>query len=449
MATTNYDFDILYLGSGHGTFDGAPTLAKQGLKVGVIEAGLVGGTCPNYGCNAKITLDFPVHLQHQVHELNPVLRGALTLDWNANLRHKQKIIEPLPDMLTHRMTDSGMMLIKGFGHFVDAHTIAVNETQYTADKIVIATGLKPRPLTIPGNEWAMDSTAFMALDNLPANLVIIGGGYIAMEFATMAIAAGSQVTVILRGDHALRQFHQPLVNQLMLHLTDQGVTFLRQTTVQAIKKTATQRYEVLTEDDTLVTNGVLNATGREPNIDLLALDAIGLDSTANGILVNDHLQTNIPNIYAVGDVIDKPQPKLTPTATFEARYLAQLLGEHTTDPIDYPPIPTAVFSSPRLAQVGVSVTTAQAHPAEYRIVEQHLADNWYHQVSQSKIGTTILVFDQADCLVGATELSDRATASINTLLPAITLKLTAHEVNRIIPIFPTDESAAWKLLPHD
>lgn len=138
-----YDFDVLYLGSGHGAFDGAGPLAASGKKVAVVEGDMIGGTCPNYGCNAKITLDTPVVLQRLAERMQGVVSGNIKINWSALVAHKQAVIKPLPNAIGTGLTQNGVTIIHGYGKFQDAHTVVVGEKTYTADKIVIATGQRP------------------------------------------------------------------------------------------------------------------------------------------------------------------------------------------------------------------------------------------------------------------------------------------------------------------
>lgn len=441
MSVENYDYDVLYLGSGHGTFDGAIPLAAKGVKVAVVEGGLIGGTCPNRGCNAKITLDAPVALQRQLAALNPVITGDTTINWSANMAHKHEVIDGLPDFIGGLLKDNGVKVITGYGKLTAAHSVQVGDQTYTADKIVIATGLHSHRLAIPGSELAHDSEDFLNLTSLPARMIVIGGGYIALELATIANAAGSDVTILLRGQQALRQFHQPFVETVLSDLTDRGVQILRDTQVTALKQ-ADDALQVVTDTQgTLETDWVLDATGRDPNTQNLGLEDVGVAYTDHGITVNDHLQTSVPNIYASGDVIDKEQPKLTPTAIFESMYLSQTFAGETTEPIDYPAIPTVVFTSPRLAQVGVSVAQAQKDGAT--VETNHVPDDWYRQVGKESQGDNALIFDAEHHLIGATEVSEQAADVINTLLPAIEFQYSPAEIGRLVHLFPTIGASAW------
>ncbi|KRL66727.1 dihydrolipoyl dehydrogenase family protein [Companilactobacillus versmoldensis] len=440
--SANYDYDVLYIGAGHATFDGAAPLAKTGVSVGVIESGLVGGTCPNRGCNAKITLDEPVKVTRETERLNKILKGDIQVDWAENEAQKQAIIDPLPENLTKRLEDGGATVIKGHATFEDAHTVLVDQKKtITAEKIVIATGLRPHRLDIPGTELAHDSEDFMNLKSMPDNLVIVGSGYIGMEFATIANAFGSKVTVMLHSDKVLRKFYQPFVQQVVDDLKKRGVTFVENSNVQAFEQAGSQIKVSYGNDESLKTDWILDATGRIPNLENLGLEKVGIEFDKTGVSVNDYLQTNVDNIYASGDVISNDLPKVTPAAYYESKYLMRLFSKQTTDPIDMPVIPSVVFTSPRIAKAGVSVE--EAEKKNYEITDNDLANYWYYQVDQEPIAHSKEIHDDSGKLVGVTEISDQAQDAVNALLPAIEFKMDRQQVGRLVGIFPTIGYAAW------
>lgn len=439
---TKYDFDVLYIGAGHGTFDGAAPLAETGVKVGVVESGLVGGTCPNRGCNAKIALDEPVKMARENERLGNILDGGIKVNWTKNVEHKQEIIDPLPEGLTARLENAGATVLHGHAQFVDAHTVSIDgQKTITAEKIVISTGLRPHRLDIEGSDLAHDSEAFMNLKTLPKNIVIIGSGYIGMEFATIANASGADVTVMLHSDKVLRKFYQPYVKQVVDDLKNRGVKFIENSQVASFSKDGEKLEIAYGNGKTLKTDWILDATGRVPNLDNLGLEKIGVKFDKTGVLVNDHLQTNIENIYASGDVISSDQPKVTPAAYFESKYLMQLFSGQTTDPIDFPVIPTVVFTSPRIAKAGISIE--EAEEKGYDISENDLANYWYYQVDKEPIASSKQIHDKEGRLVGVTEISDQAEDAVNALLPAIEFKMDRKQVGRLIGIFPTIGYAAW------
>ncbi|KRK92728.1 dihydrolipoyl dehydrogenase family protein [Companilactobacillus futsaii] len=440
--SAKFDFDVLYIGAGHGTFDGAAPLAQTGVSVGVVESGLVGGTCPNRGCNAKIALDEPVKMTREAQRMDDILQGNISIDWAKNMEHKQEIIDVLPAGLTKRLEDAGAKVMHGHAKFVDNHTVLIDDDKkVTAEKIVISTGLKSHRLDIPGTELAHDSEDFLNLTKLPEHITIIGSGYIGMEFATIANAAGSKVTVMLHSDKVLRDFYQPYVEQVVADLKERGVQFIKNSDVQSFEQKDNSYQIHYGKDETLTTDWILDATGRIPNVGNLGLDEIGVKYDKTGVLVNDYLQTNIENIYASGDVISSNQPKVTPAAYFESKYLMSLFSGQTTDPIKFPVIPTVVFTSPRIAQAGISVD--EGKKKGYQISENDLANYWYYIVDKEPIAHSTQIHDKDGHLVGVTEISDQAEDAINALLPAIEFKFDRQQVSRLIGLFPTIGYAAW------
>ncbi|MHA8137606.1 dihydrolipoyl dehydrogenase family protein [Lactobacillaceae bacterium Scapto_B20] len=441
---TNYDYDVLYLGAGHGTFDGAIPLASTGKKVAVVEAEAIGGTCPNWGCNAKVALDAPVALTREQERLKDELNGdQSSINWTANMAHKHSVIDVLPGAIEGMMKSAGIDVIKGYGKLTDAHTVEVDGEAKTADKIVIATGLTPHKVDVEGTELAHNSKDFLALTHLPKHITIIGGGYIAMEFATIANAAGADVTVMLHRETALRKFYQPFVQKVIVDLQRRGVHFVQNSNVSGFKKNGESFIVEYGDNEQLATDWILDASGRVPNVNGIGLDEVGVKYDAHrGIEVNDHLQTSVDNIYASGDVIDSKQPKLTPTAIFETSYLTSLFSGETTDAIDFPVVATNVFTSPRISEAGVSIAEAEASD-DYKVVKTDLKDDWYYQVDNDTNAARALVFDKEGHLVGASEVSSHAVDSINTLLPAIEFKYTKQQLGRIIQIFPSIASDVW------
>lgn len=444
IMTNNFDYDVLYIGAGHGTFDGAMPLAAKGYKVAVVEADKIGGTCPNWGCNGKIALDLPVQLKETQQRLKNIIKGDLSIDWTQNMLNKHKVIDGLPGAIEGGLKAFGIDVLHGYGKLVDNHTVDVDGKNYSADKIVLATGLRPNRLDVPGKEMASDSKEFLNLEELPVHIAIIGSGYIAMEFATIANAAGSQVTVLMHGDRALRQFDKEYVDDVVNYLKEKGVKFVENTEVKEFHGEKC-KMTIETNNGPIFTDFALDATGRIPNVENIGLDEVGVKYDERGIIVDDHLQTSVEGIYASGDVAVTGQPKLTPTAIFESQYLTSLFAGETTDPIEFPAIPTAVFTSPRIAQVGVSVEEANKSD-EYTVEEHDMTADWYRAITNEHIAKRTLVFDKQHHLVGATEVSPEADSVIDSILPAVALQLDKSQINKIVHLFPTIGSDAWQQL---
>ncbi|TPR12326.1 dihydrolipoyl dehydrogenase family protein [Apilactobacillus timberlakei] len=441
--TDKYDYDVLYIGAGHGTFDGAIPLAQKGYKIAVVEADKVGGTCPNWGCNAKIALDIPVQLTETQKRLQNIINGDTSINWKENMANKHKVIDGLPDAISGLIESSNIKLIHGFAKLSDNHTVTVGDNSYSADKIVIATGLRPHRLDVDGKELAHDSKDFLNLDEMPKHVAIIGAGYIAMEFATIANAAGAQVTVLMHGDKALRQFNQEYVDMVMQDLENKGVRFIKNAKIKDFAQKDDCVTAVQLDNEDVRTDYILDATGRIPNVENIGLDELGIKYDKKGIKVNDHLATNVDNIYASGDVADTGQPKLTPTAIFESQYLTSLFSGDTKDAIDFPAIPSVVFTTPRIAEVGVSVDEAK-NSDKYTVEETDMTKDWYRAITKEQIAKRAYVFDKEHHLVGATEVSDQADSVIDSILPAVALKLDQKQVGRLVHLFPSIGSDAWQ-----
>ncbi|EOH97991.1 dihydrolipoyl dehydrogenase family protein [Enterococcus pallens] len=434
------DFDVLFLGSGQGAWNGAIPMAKAGLKVGVIEEGLFGGVCTNRGCNAKITLDRPVELLRQVEHLQGRGFDSLpALNWHDLMAHKHEVIDSLAESNKQKLENAGVKTIIGHGTFVDSHTIEVADTNYTAEKVVIVSGRLPHRLNIPGSELFHDSTDFLVMEEMPERMTLIGGGYIAMEFATIANAFGSDVTVILRGTKILRDFHQPYVQEVVNDLKRRGVKFQMKVTLEAAEQTENGIVLHGKEGYQHTTDYVIDATGRVPQTENMNFEGIGLEFDAvKGIPVNEYLETNLPGVYATGDILDKKQPKITPVAAYESQYLAHLFAGDTNQPIVYPPIAYNVFTSPRIATAGITVEEAEQSPEKYKITAvDYAGKDWFHQVGNDEINKITFVYDKDDYMVGVTNVGNDAVETVDGLLDVMNSKLKAPDQEELIYIFPS------------
>ncbi|GAP02380.1 glutathione reductase [Fructobacillus pseudoficulneus] len=444
------DFSVLYIGSGQASWNGAVPLAKSGQKVAVIEESQYGGVCSNKGCNAKIILDKPLELIERVKDMQGRgLDGVPSVNWEDLMAHKHELIVPQDAHGKERLYNVGITTITGHAEFVDSHTVVVNGQKYTADNIVIATGLRPHVLDVPGNELFANSTDFLSLPHMPKHVTVLGGGFVAIEFATIANAVGAQVDVITRSNRLLRQFPASYVDSVKADLKARGVRFIPDMNIHSAAKTADGQITLTGDHEfTLTTDYVLDATGRVPNHDQLNLDAIGVKANSRGIEVNEYLQTSVPNIYAAGDAIDKTIPKLTPTAAFESRYLTARFKGTNDQPIKYPAISEIVFTSPRIAQVGVHLDAALADSDRYEVAEASYDGDWFRQVENEQGGQLALIFDkQTDQLVGAAEKSNNADNTINAIVPYIQMKMTKEQLNDLVYVFPSIEYTLQRRLP--
>ena len=430
-------YDIIFIGSGHAAWHGAQTLARAGKKVALVEANKVAGTCTNFGWNAKILLDGPAEMMHHLHHYHGIgINDTPDIIWPELMAYKHQVIDPLSDGLAKMLSVDGIDIIAGHAQFIDPQTITVGEVQYQADQFVIATGQRPAKLPITGAELTHDSTDFLDLPEMPKSMVFIGAGYIAMEFASIAHAAGSQVTLIEYGDRALNGFDADYAQQVVADMSAKGIAFAFGQAVTRVTALDNGQYAVETaQGQRIEADYVMDTTGRVANIDSLGLDTVGVAYDRQGVLVNDHLQTNVPNIYASGDVISKPIARLTPTATFESHYIARvLLGDSA--PIAYPVVPTVAFTLPRVAQVGVT-TEAAAQRDDLQVIEIPYGQVMRFQTLNDGHAAIKIVLNQEKQLVGAALIGDFAPEVVNALVPVINKHDTSADIKDQIFAFPT------------
>ena len=440
------DYDVMMIGSGHATWHAAVVLAQQGKHVAIVEKDLVGGTCTNYGCDAKIALDGPFQLVEQLERFADAGVGKMpTLNWPDLMTYKHQVIDPLAPTMTKLFSQLGITMLTGAAQLTDAHTVNVAGQAYTSNYIVLGTGQRPATLNIPGAEYIHDSREFLDLPDMPERLVFIGAGIIAMEFAAMAATMGKTVDIVEFSDKALAPFDQTYVAKLQTKLQAQGVRFHFNEAVNGVTKSAAGFTVTTANGLQIETDYILGATGRVANVENLGLEALGIQASKRGITVNDHLQTAVPNIYASGDVIDKPQAKLTPVATFESNYIARtILGDDSS--IVYPAIPSVVFTMPRLATVGITVAEAKTQPDIYRTQVLPFGQQLAFQYKRALDAEATLVFDQAGYLVGASLYGDDSEELVNLLTLIINGRYTATMLQQQIFAFPSASVGLLDLL---
>lgn len=442
---TKYDYDVMFIGSGHANWHAALALRKAGKRVVLIEKDLIAGTCTNYGCNAKILLDRAADVLHQAAAYQGKgITGELKIDWSALMAYKQKTINPLHLLLEQQFKAAGIEIVNGTAEFVDQHTVTAAGKNISAQDIIIGTGQRPSILPIPGKELMHDSQDFLDLPELPKHLTFIGAGIVSLEFAMLVRAAGAQVTVIEFADTALRGVEEKYVEQILQRMRDLGIELHFNEAVQSVVKQDSRLVVTTANGLKVTTDYVVAGTGRIPNVEELALDKVGVKFDKTGILVDDHLQTNVEHIYASGDVIAKRIPKLTPTATFESNYLAALLAGQTTAPIQYPVVASVIFTLPRIAQVGV--TSAQAAAEDYQVVTIPYGARLRFQTKNEPAAEATLIFDQEHYLVGASVYGDEAPELINFLTMIISQKLTLNKLNQAVFAFPSQTIGLLSML---
>ncbi|OQK18150.1 glutathione reductase [Methyloprofundus sedimenti] len=357
---SQYDYDLFVIGAGSGGVRAARTVADLGAKVAIAEHQYLGGTCVNVGCVPKKLFVYASHF----HEDFQAAKGfgwnvqQAQFNWTRLMAQKNQEIQRLQGIYGNLLDNSGVTLIEGQASLIDAHTLKVGDQQFSSQRILIATGGKPFIPDISGKQHIKTSDDIFALKQLPERIVIVGGGYIAVEFAGIMNGLGVKTTLCYRSEKLLRGFDDEVREFAAEEMRKKGIDIRYNTSINAIEAFDNGLIAHIDNQQTLETDLILYATGRTPNIEGLGLEAIGVSLKDSGaIKVDEHYQSNIPSIYALGDVTHRIN--LTPVATAEAMALVNELYGNRFTPVDYEHIPTAVFSQPNIATVGLTETEAR------------------------------------------------------------------------------------------
>ena len=367
-----YDYDLFTIGAGSGGVAGSRRAGGYGARVGICEELRVGGTCVLRGCVPKKLLVYGAHFAEEFEDAAAYgwQVGDVSHDWSKLIAAKDRELDRLHGIYLRMLAAGNVDVLDGRGRLVDAHTVEVGDRRITAERIMIAVGGWPSLPEIPGIEHAITSNEALDLKERPQRIAIIGGGYIAVEFAGIFNALGSQVVQLYRGEQILRGFDDDVRQFLAKEIVKKGIDLRTRLNVTRIEKSGDELILDLTDGGTLTVDQVLFATGRAPNTKDLGLEAAGVETRANGaIIVDEWSRTNVPSIFAVGDVTDRIN--LTPVAIAEGRAIAETHFNDNPQIMDHENVPSAVFSQPPIGTVGLSESDARAR---YGAVDVYTAD---------------------------------------------------------------------------
>lgn len=355
-----YDYDLFVIGAGSGGVRASRISARHGARVAICEDYRVGGTCVIRGCVPKKLLVYASHFHGDFEDAAGFGWdvGEMAHDWKRLIERKNTEIDRLNGIYLRLLKDAGVELIDGRGKLIDAHTVEVAGKRYTAGTILIATGGWPEFPEIPGIEHAITSNEALEMMELPRRIVIVGGGYIAVEFAGIFNGLGSEVSLVIRRDLPLRGFDEDVRVALTEELTKQGVKLVPNTNIRSIEKTDSGLSLLTDSGETIACDAVMYATGRAPNTKGIGLEEVGVHlNKAGAIAVDEFSRTTVENIYAVGDVTDRIA--LTPVAIAEGHAFADTVFGGTPRKVDHTNVPAAVFSQPPISTVGLSEEQAR------------------------------------------------------------------------------------------
>ncbi len=359
-----HDCDLFVIGGGSGGVRAARMAALRGARVVLAEAAALGGTCVNVGCIPKKLYSYAAHFADDFRDAAGFgwNVGEPVFDWRLLKANRAKEIARLNDVYAGLLKGAGAQHVTGWAQLVDGHTVqvqtATGRQRFSSKHILVATGGRPSVPTFPGCEHVLTSDGMFDLAPFPKRLLVVGGGYIACEFASIFNGLGARVTQLYRGEQVLRGFDGDVRAFIAQEMRRHGVDLRTHTDVTAIEKTAGGLAVTLNDGSTLAVDSVLYATGRVPNVAGLGLEAAGVAQGKDGaILVDDHYATSVPSVHAVGDVTARVQ--LTPVALGEAMVLVDRLFGDGKRRLGYDFIPTAVFTHPNIGTVGFGEAQAR------------------------------------------------------------------------------------------
>ena len=436
---TQYDYDLFVIGAGSGGVRAARMAAGLGVRVAIAENRYLGGTCVNVGCVPKKLFVYASHFHEDFMAASGFGWSVKNpeFQWSHLLAQKNNEIERLQGIYEGLLENSGVTLIEGAASLVGAHTVSVGEQQFSCERILVATGSWPSIPDIPGKEHIASSNEMFALSDFPKRILIVGGGYIAVEFAGIMNGLGVETTLCYRGEKLLRGFDEDIREFIAQEMRKKGINILFKTNIKSIKQQNNCFTAVTEQNDELESDLVLYATGRTPNISSLGLEALGVSLKNNGaIKINQQYQTNIPSIYALGDVTDRFT--LTPVATAEAMALVNGLYSELSTSVDYDNIPTAVFSQPNIGTVGLSETEARNRHTDIDIY-QSVFTPMKHTLSglDEKTMMKMVVRQSTDQVVGIHMVGPEAGEIIQGMAVAIRAGATKAVFDSTIGIHPT------------
>ena len=439
-------YDLIAIGTGTGASGAASRCRAAGWKVAVIDHLPFGGTCALRGCDPKKVLVGAAEAIDHSRRMrgNGVAGGEPVIAWSELMRFKRTFTQPVPAMKEKSFAKSGIDAYHGLARFRGPRSVEVGGEVLEGRFILIAVGAVPMRLDIPGREHLITSTEFLDLDRLPEKIVLLGGGFIAAEFAHIAARAGAQVAVLEQADRMLTPFDPDLVGRLMEKFHEVGIDVRLKTRVTAIEKSGhglSVRASSNGKDEIFAADLVVHAAGRVPDLDPLDLAAAGVASEKGRLRLNEFLQSvSNPAVYAAGDAA-MSGPPLTPVASHDAKVaVANMLNGNHEKP-NYLGVPSVAFTIPPIASVGLSEKQARDEGLKFRMRNENVS-GWYtaRRVAETTYAFKVLVEEGTDRILGAHLIGPHVDEVINIFALAIRKGLTAEDLKTTMFAYPTGAS---------
>ena len=410
--------------------------ATLGARVALAESGRFGGTCVNVGCIPKKLFSYAAHFRDDLKDAADFGWSVAepTFDWDKLVANKDREIDRLNGIYERILVNAGVSIFRDRAVVVDPHSVSLAGKTFSAKHILVATGSWPQLPDIPGKELGITSNEAFSLENLPRRVLIVGGGYIAVEFASIFNGLGVQTTLAYRGTQLLRGFDADLGQRLAEEMGRKGVTILLAKNPVKIEKGLKVTFQ---DGSSGEFDLVMFATGRHPNKSGLGLEAAGVKLAADGaIAVDEYSKSSVDSIHAIGDVTNRLN--LTPVATSEGMALAKTLFGGKPSPVDHENVPTAVFSNPNIGTVGLSEATARERFGKVDIYKTAFRSLKHTMgASEEKIFMKLVVDAASQRVVGAHMLGPDAGEVIQGIAIAVKLGATKAQFDATIGIHPT------------
>jgi glutathione reductase (NADPH) len=438
-------YDLVIIGSGTAAQVASGRVHGAGWSVAVIDHLPLGGTCALRGCDPKRMLISGAEAIDAASRMRGHgIEGSPRINWRELMAFKRSFTDPVPHKQEQRYAEKGIDAFHGLARFTGPDTVTVEGQELKARYILLASGARPVPLHIPGEEHVITSDRFLEIDTLPASIALVGGGYIAAEFSHIAARAGSRVTVLQRAERMLPAFDADLVGWLMEKFHELGIDVRTRSAVQRIEKTA-DGYLVDASTDgrtqTVTADLVVHAAGRTPDLEPLHLDVAGVTTENGRLKLNEYLQSvSSPRVYAAGDAA-RTGPPLTPVSSHDAKIVAGNLLDGNRHKPDYRGVPSVAFTIPPIAAVGLSEPHARSQGLKFRVNVEKVS-GWYtaRRLRESVYGFKTLVEEGTDRILGAHLVGPLADEVINVFALAIRNGLTSKDLKTTMFAYPTGAS---------
>ena len=433
------DYDLFVIGAGSGGVRAARMSAGYGARVAIAEERFLGGTCVNVGCIPKKLFAYGAHCPEDAGDAAAYgwSFAEPRLDWPALIANKNREIERLNGVYRRLLEDAGVRIFEARARLRGAHEVEVDGGAVTAETVLIATGGRPQTPPVPGIEHAIVSDDAFYLEERPDRVAVVGGGYIAVEFAGIFNGYGAQVTQLYRGPLFMRGFDMDVRTHLAEEMARKGVDIRWRAEVARIEKAGGALSVVLADSAALEADRVLYATGRAPNVADMGIEALGIAQRGNGaIVVDSRFRTSLPGVYAIGDVTDRLQ--LTPVAIAEAMAVAANLYDGKDLEMDYADVPTAVFSDPNVGTVGLTEEEARARYGAvdvYREIFRPLKHTM--TLKQERTMMKMVVDRESDRVLGCHMVGPDAGEIVQGLAVALKCGATKAQFDATVGIHPT------------